>query len=49
MKVRFWTALVAMHAIDSCGWIEWTGFGAYCEAEAAYQLTVCVNGCYAQC
>jgi|GEM_PF-3064689 len=88
MKVRFWTALVAMslflagsayaqeydpgddairrgcpglmtcylgcrnnynNAIDSCGWIEWTGFGAYCEAEAAYQLTVCVNGCYAQC
>jgi hypothetical protein len=37
------------NAIDSCGWIEWTGFGAYCEAEAAYQLTICVNGCYAQC
>lgn len=36
-------------AIESCGWIEWTGFGAYCEADAAYQLTVCVNDCYNQC
>jgi hypothetical protein len=36
-------------ALQSCDWIDWTGFGAYCQAQAAYQLTVCVDGCYAGC
>jgi hypothetical protein len=36
-------------ATDSCEWIDWTGFGAYCQAQAAYQFSLCSEDCYLQC